>query len=213
MAPSFDFLTQTFLPLLHRMGASVRAELERPGFYPAGGGCFVVELVGGAPLGALELTDRGAIERVEARAVTSQIPGHVAEREIRVLAGQLADLPFAGQAAQVDSAGPGNVVTVTLRAAHLTETFTGFGERGLRAEQVAQRVAGQLRKYLAANAPVGEQLADQLLIPMALGAGGQFRTLEPSLHTRTNAEVIGLFLPGRVRLQQDADGGWTARVQ
>jgi RNA 3'-terminal phosphate cyclase (ATP) len=209
LAPSYDFLVHTFLPLLHRMGASVHAELERPGFYPAGGGCFVVELVGGTPLGALELLVRGPIERVQARAVVAQIPAHVAERELKVLAGQLAELPFDGETAEVESAGPGNVLSVRVRAAQLTETFTGFGEVGVRAEQVAQRVAGQVRKYLATDAPVGEHLADQLLIPMALGAGGQFRCMAPSLHTRTNAEVIELFLPGRVRFE---DGGTLVHV-
>jgi RNA 3'-terminal phosphate cyclase (ATP) len=37
-APSFDFLTKSFLPLVARMGARVDATLERPGFAPAGGG-------------------------------------------------------------------------------------------------------------------------------------------------------------------------------
>src|SRR5512138_2046230 len=37
-APPFDFLAGAFLPLLNRMGPDVRAALERPGFYPAGGG-------------------------------------------------------------------------------------------------------------------------------------------------------------------------------
>lgn len=48
--------------------------------------------------------------------------------------------------------------------------------------------------YLTANVPVGEHLADQLLIPLALAGGGSFVTTTPTPHTRTNAEVIGLFL-------------------
>ncbi len=37
-APPFDFLAQAYLPLVNRMGPQVTATLERPGFYPAGGG-------------------------------------------------------------------------------------------------------------------------------------------------------------------------------
>src|SRR5437867_958993 len=37
-APPFDFLARAFLPLISRMGPSATARLERPGFYPAGGG-------------------------------------------------------------------------------------------------------------------------------------------------------------------------------
>ncbi len=41
-APSFDYLKGTLLPLLQKMGADVVAELDRPGFYPAGGGKMTI---------------------------------------------------------------------------------------------------------------------------------------------------------------------------
>ena len=37
-APPFDFLSRAYLPLVNRMGPSVTATMDRPGFYPAGGG-------------------------------------------------------------------------------------------------------------------------------------------------------------------------------
>src|SRR5262245_57066518 len=43
-APPFDFLERAFLPLMNRMGPKVAATLERPGFYPAGGGRFTVTI-------------------------------------------------------------------------------------------------------------------------------------------------------------------------
>ena len=72
MAPPFDFIAQTFLPLLRRMGASVAADARAPGFYPAGGGRFVVDIAGGTPLERLSLLERGAIERAEDRARSSR---------------------------------------------------------------------------------------------------------------------------------------------
>jgi RNA 3'-terminal phosphate cyclase (ATP) len=33
MAPPFDFLEKSFMPLIHRMGPSVELKLRRPGFY------------------------------------------------------------------------------------------------------------------------------------------------------------------------------------
>jgi RNA 3'-terminal phosphate cyclase (ATP) len=44
---------------------------------------------------------------------------------------------------------------------------------------------------------VGEHLADQLLVLLAL-AGGMFRTVAPSRHTTTNIEVIKAFVPARI---------------
>jgi RNA 3'-terminal phosphate cyclase (ATP) len=43
-APPFDFLQRSFIPLIERMRPKVKLELERYGFYPAGGGRFVVEI-------------------------------------------------------------------------------------------------------------------------------------------------------------------------
>lgn len=203
MAPPFDFIAQSFLPLLHRMGATVSAELARAGFYPAGGGRFEAHIEGGSALAPLELMTRGALNKLKIKAVVAQLPEHIAQREARLLASALCDYPLDFETASVESAGPGNIAMVTVRAEALTETFTGFGEVGVRAETVAHRLAGEVRSYLQSDAPIGEHLADQLLIPLALAGGGAFRTTEPSLHTRTNADVICLFLPVRVGIERD----------
>jgi RNA 3'-terminal phosphate cyclase (ATP) len=108
--------------------------------------------------------------------------------------------------------GPGNCVSVQLAFEHVTEVATGFGERGVSAEAVAERVARDARRYLAADAPVGEHLADQLMIPLALLAGGRYRTLAPSRHARTNADVVNLFLPGAVRFEERGPDDWIVTV-
>jgi RNA 3'-terminal phosphate cyclase (ATP) len=87
-------------------------------------------------------------------------------------------------------------------SAAVTEVVTGFGERGVPAEQVADRAVAQMRRYLAAGVPVGEHLADQLLIPMAIAGRGAFRTLALSRHARTQMEVIGRFLPTPIRVKE-----------
>src|SRR5205085_12039145 len=43
-APPVDFLAHAFLPLVERMGPRVEARLDRPGFYPAGGGQCTVSI-------------------------------------------------------------------------------------------------------------------------------------------------------------------------
>ena len=62
------------------------------------------------------------------------------------------------------------------------------------AELVAGDVVDEVNKFLDAGVPVGEHLADQLLLPMSLARGGSFVTLAPTLHATTNAEVIRKFL-------------------
>jgi RNA 3'-terminal phosphate cyclase (ATP) len=72
------------------------------------------------------------------------------------------------------------------------------------AEQAAIEAAG----YLATGAPVGEHLADQLLIPLALAGGGSYTTGKPSLHTTTNIEIIQKFLDVEIKLTHASDNVW-----
>ena len=62
--------------------------------------------------------------------------------------------------------------------------------KGVPAEKVANDAAREVQQYLDARVPVGLHLADQLLLPLALGAGGSYATLPPTLHTKTNIEII-----------------------
>ncbi len=108
--------------------------------------------------------------------------------------------------------GPGNALVLAIAAEHVTGVFTGFGERGRSAEEVARFAVAAARTWLDANVPVDEHLADQLLIPMALAGGGIFRTTQPSLHTTTNVEVIKRFLPMPVDIEQESEHVWCVRV-
>jgi RNA 3'-terminal phosphate cyclase (ATP) len=204
-APSFDFLTRSFLPLLAGMGAKIDARLVKPGFYPAGGGKIVVTIEP-APLGVLQLLERGTISTRVARAEVANLPFDIAKREIAVIK-ERTKWPDENLFARTitGSAGPGNVVTIVVSAKHVTEVVSGFGARGVRAEDVAAGAVEEVERYLASTAAVGEHLADQLLLPMAVGGGGVFTTLAPTLHTRTNAEVIQKFGVADVRIEEDGD--------
>lgn len=202
-SPSFDFLTRSFLPLIERMGARVEAKLERPGFYPAGGGRIVVSIEPAEKLGSLELLERGAIVRRHARAVVANLPYDIARREIAVVAEKTGwpDESLQAHTPQ-GSIGPGNVLTIEVGCEHVTEVVTGFGERGVRAEDVAARAIEEMRRYLGSNAAVGEHLADQLLLPMAAGAGGEFTTVRPTKHMTTNVETIRKFIDVDMRVEE-----------
>ena len=80
--------------------------------------------------------------------------------------------------------------------------LSGFGRSGVSAEAVGREVASEAGCYLEARAPVGEHLADQLLIPMALAGGGAFRTCQPTGHTRTNVEIIKRFVDVRIEIEK-----------
>ena len=83
----------------------------------------------------------------------------------------------------------------------------------MRAETIAARVSAKSQTYLDAGAPVGEHLADQLLIPFALAGGGSYTTGTPSLHTTTNIEVIKQFLDVEITTAQLSEKQWRIEVR
>src|SRR5262249_48670408 len=138
----------------------------------------------------LELLERGEVRERHARALVAALPRRIAEREIKRLAQRLDWPASCFRVGEVEHAqGPGNVVDIEIASEQVTEVFTAFGERGVRAEAVADAVADEALEYLAAHVPVGRHLADQLLLPMALAGGGAFRTLALTQHARTQIEV------------------------
>jgi RNA 3'-terminal phosphate cyclase (ATP) len=212
-APPFDYLDRVFLPVLNRMGPPVTTRLVRHGFAPGGQGAFEVHIVPVARLGELQLTERGEIRERRVGALHSNLPGHVAEREIATARTHAEWAQAHATAQRVDAAGSGNIVLLEVRTDNLSEMFTGYGERGVPAETVAHQALRCAEDYLASGAPVGEHLADQLLIPLALGGGGVYRTMRPTLHTTTNAEVIRRFLPVTIAIEQFAPAEWEVCVR
>jgi RNA 3'-terminal phosphate cyclase (ATP) len=194
-APPFDFLQRVFVPVVNRLGPRVDAVLMRPGFYPAGGGCFTVTVMPSVRLAPLDLLSRGEIVARRVRALVANLPRHVAEREVATAVRLLNWTGDSGAVEVITGApGPGNIVFVEVESEHCTEICTGFGEVGTPAEAVAERPAKDARRYVATGVPVGQHLADQLLPVLALGEGGSFTTLPLSRHAMTNADVIRQFI-------------------
>jgi len=195
-APPAHFLQRAFLPLLAKMGARVDLQIRRCGFYPAGGGELLVRIEPCAALKPLHLEARGAAVRVYAESLVAAVPAQVAKRELAAVqtALGLGEEALIVRGLPADQ-GPGNVLMITCEHEQLSEVVVAFGERGVSAEQVAARAVAEMRGYLDSSIAVGEHLADQLLLPLAMAGAGSFTTSAPSGHTLTNAETIARFLP------------------
>lgn len=214
LAPSFEFLERAFLPLLNRMGASVKLDLHAQGFYPAGGGSFTAHIEpNSGEHRALELQTRGALLDKNVRATVVNLPPSIAMRELKA-AGEILGWEKEHLRPEVrrDEIGPGNVLTIELGYEHIREVFTGFGMKGVSAESVGVRTAKEAKAYMEGDAPVGEHLADQLILPMVLYGGGRFRTVEPSMHTKTHVELLRTLMGARIRVEEEGMGVWQVEV-
>lgn len=212
-APCFDFLDVVFLPLINRMGPRVTAALERPGFYPAGGGRIRVEIVPCRNLLALELLDRGNLLGTAAVARVAGLVTDIARTELDVARDVLGWDAGQCRLEVLDPAwGPGNILLLSVRYNGVTEMVAGFGERQMPAASLALNAARRLRGLMESSAATGPYLADQLLLPLALAGSGGFTTVRPTRHTLTNVGVIARFLPVPIRIDQQADGCHRVRV-
>jgi len=195
MAPPFEFLQHAFLPVLARMGADISVKLVRPGFFPQGGGLIEIEVQPLNKLKQLSLAERGTIRSISGLVYLLGLPLHIAEREINILAGKL---NVSENKFEIKSYGhefgPGNIIFVSVEGENVCEVFTTYGQKGVKAEIVAKRIAKEVRRYLDAGVTVDKHLAVQLLLPMALAGGGEFNTCDLTQHTYTNILTIKQFI-------------------
>lgn len=211
-APPSDYMGHVWAPLMRKLGVELHYEVERRGYYPNGGGKVVCTIEVPERLNRLELLERGETLERFATARVSALPMEIANREILTLGAELGLSKHELRAEQENTPrGPGNVVSLRWRCAHSVEVFTSFGERKRPAEHVAKDAAIEALRWFEADVPVGEHQADQLVLLMAIARGGVFRTLSPSLHTRTQIELIPRFLP--VGIEASVEPGGRVRIE
>lgn len=212
LAPPYEFLERAFLPMLGRLGARVGLKLDRPGLYPAGGGKIRM-VVEPKTLKPAEVMERGEIVKRRATAAVSELPTHIVERELKTIKHALGWKQSELRAGDLTGArGPGNVIQLEVECEHVTEVFTAIGEKNRRAERVAQDAAEEAKRWIEAHVPVGEHLADQLILPMAIAGGGAFRTLPLSQHATTQIALVQRLLGSKITTETGDDGNVTVRV-
>jgi len=207
LAPPVDFLQRAWLPLLRRMGARVELNLTRHGFVPAGGG-EVEAFIQPSDLQALQLMQRGKLLEKRAIVLNAGLADQVSEREFKRVRQRLGFTQAQLFPVDIDpQQGPGNVLMLEYVHAQVTEVFSAFGMTTVRAEAVADEAINQAMEWQGTDTAVGEHLADQLLLPMALAGGGRFTTPHMSEHLHSNMTVIQRFLPVVIESHVREEGG------
>lgn len=213
MSPPFEHFSECFLPAIALAGYKASARLLRHGFHPKGGGqieASVEPLENPSPLELTAETDWGG---PEPEILIANLPEHVAFRERDELAERLS---LGADAIQLrplpGEEGPGNAVLIRYRAGGRTALVASFGEPRKRAERVAAEGAREAKNFARSRAAADPRLADQLLLPLAQGAGGSFTTSEITEHLRTHAHVIGMFLGAKVSMTSLSADRWLVEV-
>jgi len=196
-APSSDYIENTFLPTVARMGLVCRHRMVKAGYYPIGGGEVRLEINPVKELSPISLVDRSEPVRIEAISAVSGLPSSIADRQLDAGQSRLKAIGIqaVGATAEYPSPGKGTTFFISASSGNARAGFQSLGELRKRAEQVAEDACNDLEDYLDTSAAIDEHLADQLIIPMAL-AGGQSKlsTCRISQHLLTNIAVVERFL-------------------
>jgi RNA 3'-terminal phosphate cyclase (ATP) len=216
LAPPYHFLANSFLPLLRRLGPKVTLTLKDYGFFPVGQGRIHAVIEPATQLCPYDLMERGELMRRRVVALVAGLPNHIAEREADVVRRGLSLSLNDVRCESVAAACPGNYLYIELKSHHVSETISGFGRIHVPAERVARDALRQAKAYLACSAPVGEYLADQWMLPLAIAVWqrqqqgipcpARFRTVPLSLHTQTHIELLRTFLGLRIETENLPDG-------
>ena len=208
-APIWEFLVETYLPELRRMGAQVEAELECCGFYPAAGGVVKLKVWPydkTKKIDSFKLTELGAYRGGKVVGVVSAIPTGIAEAEVGIVQRQFAELGLTFEIRTVEAFGPGNYCYVQLDYARGSVVLSAVGTYNKSRKQVAHEVVTAVRDFLKAGKACEKHLADQLLVPLNILLGYDYDVCddvyrEPwdldvqqeTMHYLTNVDVIRKF--------------------
>jgi RNA 3'-terminal phosphate cyclase (ATP) len=245
MAPPIEYMQRVLLPTLrHHLHVHAHLELVRRGFFPRGQGLVKLKVkplpAESSHLPPIIITSRGDIEEVIISVFTAgKIKVSIGERMMataeKIVEKRIAETiaaSAAGSALREKSIkinkscvhepperafGDGcGIIIVARSSTGCLLGATGLGERGISAEDVAQRAADDLMDLIFnCKACVDDHLVDQLVIFMALAEGrSEIIGREPTLHTRTAIAVAEILTKAKFEIRKLEEGGlWSISCQ
>ncbi len=208
LAPCFEFLELVWARYLARLGLAVRLSLLRHGFYPSGGGRVKAAITGSDgfhSVRSLWLEARGENPSVELWSYVARLPESIAERQARRAEKRLAarGIELAEvHLGRVQASCPGTYVFIWYRDSITYAGFQALGERGKRAERVADEAVDEFFEYLDSDAATDPHTGDQLVLPLALAPGSSsYTTSRITQHLITHTHLLQLFLGRNIQIE------------
>jgi RNA 3'-terminal phosphate cyclase (ATP) len=210
-SPPFNYLKEVFAPMVKKAGCQIELEIMKWGWYPKGGGEVRCTIQPTAKFSALDLTDKGRLLRLSGISAVSNLPDSIAERQGSQAVKVLKSKGFSPEIEllQAPSIGQGTFLFLKAEFENSVAGFGALGERGKRAEKVAQEACDEFLQFMQSEAAVDPHLADQLIPYLALADGkSTFAVSKITKHLLTNIWVVKQFLPIEISVEgQEGAGG------
>jgi RNA 3'-phosphate cyclase len=213
-SPCFHFLDSTWRRYLAACGLHLTLKMQRPGFYPRGGGVVETFIQPCSTLHGIELRERGPV-KASGFSVVAGLDAGIARRQARRAKFRLEQHGLKVELREETwEGGPGTVVAVELATPPAPTLFFALGERGKPAERVADEACDAVIAYLEGGpALVDVHSGDQLVLPLALANGpSEFHVTEVTRHLTTNIDVIRRFLDRTITCDGEEGSPGVVRV-
>ena len=190
-SPNFDVLLEVNKPMFEKFGLQMHIQLMKPGFYPTGGAMGRIFM---QPIAKSKLVyEQGDVNSIKVISNASISLRHlkVAERQIAGFKGLIPDVSkeLVGYA---DASSPGSACSAIVSYDNgALKGIARIGQDGIKPEDTGRRTAKATLREIENKGVMDEQLADQLILPLAFmppGTKYSFERVFP--HVDANYKVV-----------------------
>jgi len=216
-SPTIDYVRYVVAQAYSSIGLKFFVDIAKRGYYPKGGGIVTTYIEPCRNPGTIELINGRSVEPRIA-SVSSQLPKHVAERQISsaLMTLEKKGVRCSNYSASLEtSLSPGSSVIVY--SASDSGPYIGgdsIGEIGKRSEAVGAEAAERFLESSLAGVPVDPFLADMIVLPLAVAKGrSKYRTVRATKHLQTNLQVVSQIVGCECQLTREQDGTYTISIE
>ena len=203
LAPPFHYFNEVFLKILEALNLKIKANLEKWGFFPKGGGKIRL-FIEPSEIKTKNFLERGELKEISGLSAVSNLPLSIALRQKESLIKKIKqyNLPLNGnpeieiKIEEAKTFSPGTFLFLKLIFENnLIAGFSSLGKIGKTAEKVAEEVAEELKEYWFSEKALHYYLADQIILYLALSKKPfAFTTSKITNHLLTHIWLLQKFL-------------------
>jgi RNA 3'-terminal phosphate cyclase (ATP) len=194
-SPTYHYISEVFIPMLHKIGIELGSSLSRYGFYPKGGGEAGFTILPAKKIKGLNQTSKGALLSIDGYSGVSRLPVSIAERQKNALLKKIHPLSADLRILDVPSSGAGTFVFLKGEYEHALSGFSSLGKRGKTAESVGIEASKAFIDFHNSPSFLDPYLSDQIVIYLGLSTeSSAYTTSRITQHLLTNLWVIEKFL-------------------